>query len=49
MKGKDLPGAINVLPAGLGEVLKKRESRELKMEVNIEINFRILPNLFDSL
>jgi hypothetical protein len=31
-KGKDLPGAINVLPAGLGEVLKKRESREFKME-----------------
>ena len=35
VKGKDLPGAINVLPAGLGEVLKKRESREFKMEVNI--------------
>jgi hypothetical protein len=32
VKGKDLPGAINVLPAGLGEVLKKRESREFKME-----------------
>ena len=31
---KELPGAINVLPAGLGEVLKKRESREFKMEVN---------------
>ena len=38
VKGKDLPGAINVLPMGmgseLGNVLKKRESREIKMEVS---------------
>ena len=34
VKGKDLPGAVNVLPAGLGAVLAKRESREVKMEVS---------------
>ena len=33
LRGKDLPGAINVLPAGLGDVLKKRESREFHSEV----------------
>jgi len=32
IKAKDLPGAVNVLPAGLGEVLSKRASREIKME-----------------
>jgi len=32
LRGKDLPGAINVLPAGLGDVLKKRESREFHSE-----------------
>ena len=33
IKAKDLPGAVNVLPTGLGDVLKKRASREIKMEV----------------
>ena len=33
IKGKDLPGAVNVLPAGLGAVLAKRQSSEFKMEV----------------
>ena len=33
LRGKDLPGAVNVLPAGLGDVLKKRESREFHAEV----------------
>merc|ERR1711981_293079 len=32
IKGKDLPGAVNVLPAGLGAVLAKRQSSEFKME-----------------
>ena len=35
IKAKDLPGAVNVLPTGLGDVLKKRASREIKMEVRI--------------
>ena len=38
LRGKDLPGAINVLPAGLGDVLKKRESREFHSEVSDAIN-----------
>ena len=33
IKGKDLPGAVSVMPAGLGGVLAKRASREVKMEV----------------
>merc|ERR1712223_900787 len=32
IKGKDLPGAVSVMPAGLGGVLAKRASREVKME-----------------
>ena len=28
-----MPGAVNVMPAGLGGVLAKRASREVKMEV----------------
>jgi len=32
IRGKDLPGAVNVLPAGLSEVLAKRESREINFE-----------------
>ena len=34
LRGKDLPGAVNVLPVGLGDVLKKRESREFHTEVS---------------
>ena len=37
IKGKDLPGAVNVLPAGLGAVLAKRQSSEFKMEVKMII------------
>ena len=38
IKGKDLPGAVNVLPAGLGAVLAKRQSSEFKMEVIMIFN-----------
>ncbi len=33
IRGRDLPGAVNVLPMGLSEVLAKRESREINVEV----------------
>jgi len=36
IRGKDLPGAVNVLPAGLSEVLAKRESREINFEVKYQ-------------
>ena len=32
-----MPGAVNVLPAGLGAVLAKRQSSEFKMEVKMII------------
>ena len=33
IRGRDLPGAVNVLPLGLSEVLAKRESKEIYNEV----------------
>jgi len=32
IKGKDLPGAVSVMPGGLGAALAKRKSREVTME-----------------
>ena len=37
-----MPGAVNVMPAGLGGVLAKRASREVKMEVRLLFSLTVM-------